>query len=128
MTVLSSPSVIYEGTTFTLTCSIELFEEVSGLVTLNMAWTGPGGATLTGTLSGSETSYISTSMADTPGNYTCSARLVSNYKHLSSSLETKNVVMILTGTLESTFGLIFLFLMLCYQVNVLMPLFHILNS
>ena len=128
MTALSSPSVIYEGTTFTLTCSIELFEELSGLATLNVTWTGPAGATLTGTLSGSEASYISTSMADTPGNYTCSARLVSNYKHLFSSLEAKNVIMILTGRLESTYGHILLFLILCYQVNVLMPLFHILNS
>ena len=97
VTVLSSPSVIFEGTTFTLTCSIELFEEMSNLTTLNVTWTGPAGATLTGALSGSGTSYTRNSIANSSGNYTCSARLVSNYEYLSSSLETKNVIMILTG-------------------------------
>ena len=97
MTVSSSPSVIYEGTTFTLTCSIELFEEMSNLMILNVTWTGPAGATLTGTLSGSGTSYTSTSTASTTGSYTCSAMLVANSEYLSSSTETMNATTIVTG-------------------------------
>ena len=101
MTVSSSQSVIYEGTTFTLTCSIKLFEEISNFTILNVTWTGPAGATLTDTsLSVSETYYTSTSTADTPGNYSCSARLVSNSKHLLSSTETINTISIVTGEFD----------------------------
>ena len=101
MTVSSSQSVIYELTTFTLTCSIELFEEISNFMILNVTWKGPAGATLTDTLSVSETSYTSTSTADTPGNYSCSARLVSNSEHLLSSSETINTISIVTGEFDN---------------------------
>ena len=100
MTVSSSPSVIYEGTTFTLTCSIDLFEEISNLTTLNVTWIGPAGATLPGTLSGSGTSYTSTSTASTSGNYTCSASLVDSHEHLISSTETMTAFTVMTGELD----------------------------
>ena len=100
VTVSSSPSVIYEGSTFTLTCSIKLFEEMSNLMILNVTWTGPAGATLTGTLSGSGNSYTSTSTAITPGNYTCSARLVSHREHLTSSTEAMSTITVMTGELD----------------------------
>ena len=92
--------MIYEGTTFTLTCSIELFEEMSNLMTLNVTWTGPAGAPLTGTLSGSGTSYTSTSTADTPASYTCSARLVASHEHLTFSTEAMNAITVVTGELD----------------------------
>ena len=100
MTVSSSPSVIYEGTTFILMCSIELFEEVRGIATLNVTWTGLTGATLTGTLSGSGTSYTSNSTASTSGNYTCSASLVDSHEHLTSSTETMSTITVVTGELD----------------------------
>ena len=97
VTLSSSPSVIYEGTTFTLTCSIELLEVMSNSMTLNVTWTGSAGASLTGTLSGSGTSYTSTSMAVIVGSYTCSAMLVANHEHLTSSTKTMSTIVIVAG-------------------------------
>ena len=115
MIVSSSPSVIYEGTTFTLTCSIYLFEEMNNLMTLNVTWTVPAGATLTGTLSGSGTSYTSTSMAVIVGSYTCSARLVSHREHLTSSTNTMSTITVMTGELD----------VLCYSTLLVIVFLHI---
>ncbi len=90
MTVSTSPPVIYEGLSYTVTCSIELFEELINGATLGVTWTGPGGSTPSDIISGSGTSYTSsvsrtTARTSDGGNYTCTVRVLSSLYLLSSS-------------------------------------------
>ena len=105
MTVSTSPPVIYEGLSYTITCSIELFEELINGVTLGVTWTGPGGSTPSDIVSGSGTSYISTvsrTVARTSdgGNYTCTVRVLSSLSLLSSSRATSGFSVINLGKLN----------------------------
>ncbi len=102
MTVSTSPPVIYEGLSYTITCSIELFEELINGVTLGVTWTGPGGSTPSDIVSGSGTSYTSTvsrTVARTSdgGNYTCTVRVLSSLNLLSSSRATSGFSVINVG-------------------------------
>ena len=105
MTVSTSPPVIYEGMSYTITSSIELFEELINGVTLDVAWTGPGGSTPSDIVSGSGTSYTSTvsrTVARTSdgGNYTCTVRVLSSLNLLSSSRATSGFSVINVGKLN----------------------------
>ena len=100
MNVSTSPAAIFAGMSFTLTCSIELLEEVASDVTLQVMWTGPGGST-PGTLAGSSMSYTSTisvtAAAMSGDNYTCSASLVSSVSFLTSSTTTTDTITVGVG-------------------------------
>ena len=99
--VSTSAAAIFAEMSFTLTCSIELLEEVASGVTLQVMWTGPSGSTPTGTLAGSGTSYtstISTTAAALSGDeYTCSSSLVSSVAFLTSSTTTAETITIDVG-------------------------------
>ena len=99
--VSTSPAAIFAGMSFTLTCSIELSEEVASGVSLQVLWTGPGGSTPTGTLAGSGTSYTSTisgtAVVMSGDNYTCSASLVSSVSFLTSSTTSTDTITVGVG-------------------------------
>ncbi len=102
MTLSTSPPVIYEGLSYNITCSIELFEELINGVTLDVSWTGLGGSTPSDIVSGSGTSYISAvsrTVARTSdgGNYTCTVRVLSFLNLLSSSRATSEFSVINVG-------------------------------
>ncbi len=105
MTVSTSPPVIYEGLSYTITCSIELFEELINGVTLDVTWTGPGDSTPSDIVLDSGTSYTSTvsrTVARTSdgGNYTCTVRVLSSLNLLSSSRTTSGFSVINVGKLS----------------------------
>ena len=98
----SSTTILFIGSSFTLTCFIELLEEVANGVTLQVVWTRPSGSTSTGTLTGHGTSYISNitvTARDTSdnGNYTCIASLVSSSDFLKNSATTTSSITIDIG-------------------------------
>ena len=101
MNVSTSAAAIFAGMSFTLTCSIELLEEVASGVTLQVMWTGPGGSTPTGTLAGSSVYYTSTLSATAAAmsgdKYTCSASLVSSVSFLTSSRTITNTITVPVG-------------------------------
>ena len=101
MNVSTSPAAIFAGMSFTLTCSIELLEEVASGVSLQVMWTGPGGSTHTGTLAGTGMSYSSnisaTATALSGDEYTCSSSLVSSVAFLTSSTTTAETITIDVG-------------------------------
>ncbi len=101
----TSPLVIYEGMSYTITSSIELFEELINGVTLDVTWTGSGGSTPSDNVSGSGTSYTSTvsrTVARTSdgGNYTCTVRVLSSLNLLSSSRTISGFSVINIGKLN----------------------------
>ena len=99
--VSTSPAAIFSGMSFTLSCSIEILEEVASGVSLQVMWTGPGGSTPTGTLAGSGTSYTSTisetAVVMSDNNYTCSANLVSSVSFLTSSTTSTDTITVGVG-------------------------------
>ncbi len=102
VTVPKSPTVIYEGMSYTITCSIESFEELINRVTLDVMWTGSGDSTPSDIVSGSGTSYTSTvsrTVARTSdgGNYTCTVRVLSSLNLMSSSRATSGFSVINVG-------------------------------
>ncbi len=104
VTLSTSPPVIYEGLSYTITCSIELFEELIG-VTLDVTWTGPSGSTPSDIVSGSGTSYTSivgrtVARTSDGGNYTCTVRVLSSLNLLSSSRTTSGFSVINVGKLN----------------------------
>ena len=95
MTVSSSPATIFGGSNFTLTCSIELLEEVAKSV-LQVMWTGPDGSSPTGVLAGSGTLYTSTITVTAyntsdDGNYNCTASHTSSSNFLIGSGSSANI-------------------------------------
>ena len=101
MNVSTSPAAIFAGTSFTLTCSIEVLEEVASGVSLQVMWAGPGGSNPTGTLAGTGMSYTSTisetAAAMSGDNYTCSASLASSVSFLTSSRTITDTVTVGVG-------------------------------
>ena len=101
MNVSTSPAAIFAGVSFTLTCSIELLDEVASGVSLQVMWTGPGGSTPTGTLAGTGTSYTSTisetAAAISGDNYTCSATIVTSVSFLTSSRTNTEIITVGVG-------------------------------
>ena len=97
MTVSSAPAIIFVSSNFTLTCSIELLEEVASGVMLQVMWRGPGCSSPTGVLAGSGTLYTSTitvtayNTSDV-GNYTCTASLTSSRNFLIGSGSSANIM------------------------------------
>lgn len=102
MSVSSSPATIFSGLPYNLICSIELLEELVTGVTIDVTWTGLGGSSLVGTLTGSGTSYDSTftrTMAtiSDEGSYICAIMLSSTVSFLSSSDTTSGMITIQVG-------------------------------
>ena len=95
VTLSSSPAIIFVGSNFTLTCSIELLEEVAKSE-IQVMWTGPGGSSPTGVLAGSGTLYTSTITVTAyntsdDGNYNCTASSTSSSNFLIGSGSSANI-------------------------------------
>ena len=102
VSVSSSTTILFIGSSFTLTCFIELMEEMASGVILQVLWTGPSGSISTGTLTGHDTSYISNitvNARDTSdnANYTCIASLVPATVFLKNSATTRSSITINIG-------------------------------